>query len=175
MADYLYVCQFSNGHIKVGRSAEPTSRILTHADRAACFGITLVANCTIECVGPSAPREAALIARCAAAASARHLNEWFAGLEYSEVRKWAEEAAWQDRPESGPQDEDHDAEAIDFKAVVASLTGAGLTQGYLAAICGCDQSCISDIANGRTKDPRHSIGAALLRMRDRRTSVKAGS
>ncbi len=24
---YLYVCHFSNGHIKVGRSIEPTARI----------------------------------------------------------------------------------------------------------------------------------------------------
>jgi len=33
--EYLYVCHFSNGHIKVGRSIHPKSRIASHADRVA--------------------------------------------------------------------------------------------------------------------------------------------
>lgn len=35
MSEYLYVCHFSNGHIKVGRSVHPKSRIASHADRVA--------------------------------------------------------------------------------------------------------------------------------------------
>ncbi len=33
--EYLYVCHFSNGHIKVGRSIDPRARIAAHADRVA--------------------------------------------------------------------------------------------------------------------------------------------
>ena len=32
--EYLYVCHFSNGHIKVGRSIDPKSRIASHANAA---------------------------------------------------------------------------------------------------------------------------------------------
>ena len=32
---HLYVCHFSSGHIKVGRSIDPVARVAQHADRVA--------------------------------------------------------------------------------------------------------------------------------------------
>jgi DNA-binding XRE family transcriptional regulator len=93
MADYLYVCQFSNGHIKVGRSIEPKSRVATHADRVSCMGIELADHFIVECVGPAAPREAALIRRCVEESETRFRSEWFAGLDFQSVCEWAGEAA----------------------------------------------------------------------------------
>jgi hypothetical protein len=85
----LYVCEFSNGHIKVGRSINPDARIAAHADRVACVGIELVEHRTFECVGPSEPREHHLISCCAGIATARHGGEWFAGLDFDAVCHWA--------------------------------------------------------------------------------------
>jgi DNA-binding XRE family transcriptional regulator len=93
MADYLYVCQFSNGHIKVGRSIEPKARVAAHADRVSCMGIELADHSIFECVGPASPREAALIRRCVEESETRFRNEWFAGLEFQAVCEWAGQAA----------------------------------------------------------------------------------
>jgi DNA-binding XRE family transcriptional regulator len=93
MADYLYVCQFSNGHIKVGRSIEPKARVAAHADRVSCMGIELADHFIVECVGPASPREAALIRRCVEESETRFRNEWFAGLEFQSVCEWAGQAA----------------------------------------------------------------------------------
>lgn len=89
----LYACLFSTGLIKVGRSVDPVGRIAAHADRVACMGVQLRDHCTFACSGPASPREAALIARCVESASARHQNEWFAGLDFATVRGWAQECA----------------------------------------------------------------------------------
>jgi DNA-binding XRE family transcriptional regulator len=93
MADSLYVCRFSNGLIKVGRSIEPVGRIAAHAERVACMGVDLVEQFSVECVGPSAARELQLIGRCAEVASRQYQNEWFAGLEFAAVCNWAGECA----------------------------------------------------------------------------------
>lgn len=90
---YLYVCHFSNGHIKVGRSIHPKSRIAAHADRVACVGIELIEFHLAECVGHSTPAEDALIKRCAGAATNRNKNEWFEGLDYFDVCEWADECS----------------------------------------------------------------------------------
>lgn len=89
----LYVCLFSNGHIKVGRSVDPKSRIAQHAERVSCMGIELRDHYTAECVGPASEREQALINRCAEHAEQRFHNEWFVGLQFWEVRDWARNAA----------------------------------------------------------------------------------
>ena len=85
MSEYLYVCHFSNGHIKVGRSIHPKSRIASHADRVACMGIELVEHHIVECAGHSAPAEAELIERCVELATRRNKNEWFEGLDYLDI------------------------------------------------------------------------------------------
>lgn len=93
MAESLYVCLFSNGHVKVGRSVDPMSRIAAHADRVACMGVGLEGSYSTPCAEPSAPRETMLIQRCTKAATDRFKSEWFAGLSYDEVCAWAAECA----------------------------------------------------------------------------------
>jgi len=57
MMDNLYVCHFSNGHIKVGRSVDPMARIAAHADRVGCLGIELVEHFLALCTqSPANPR-----------------------------------------------------------------------------------------------------------------------
>jgi hypothetical protein len=89
----LYVCIFSNGHIKVGRSDKPFLRIATHADRVSCLGVTVVDQQVFECVGRASLAEAELIRRCAEAASKRNAVEWFEGLHFEIVCAWAMELA----------------------------------------------------------------------------------
>lgn len=88
----LYVCLFSNGHIKVGRSATPSARVSQHADRVKCLGIWLDRVDYWSALN-AVMAEAQLIGKCASKASARHDNEWFTGLVYDEVCQWAGEAA----------------------------------------------------------------------------------
>lgn len=91
--EYLYVCLFSNGHIKVGRSTDPSARIAAHADRVACLGVELADQFTIFCVGAASSAEALLINRCRDRASQRNHNEWFVGLMFQEVCDWAKDCA----------------------------------------------------------------------------------
>jgi transcriptional regulator with XRE-family HTH domain len=53
---------------------------------------------------------------------------------------------------------------MDWKNAVAELVGLGVTQPQIADACGCSQSAISQLANGKIKDPRDSIGQALRRL-----------
>lgn len=157
----LYVCLFSNGHIKVGRSIDPQARIATHADRVSCMGVELVDRFIAECAGPAIPREAMLIGRCADHAATRHHNEWFTGLDFLAVCEWA--GAFALTPEAAPQP----AEAFDpakpnFRLALRTLKARGLTQTQIAARVGSTQSNVSDIASGVTADPRYSIGASIL-------------
>ncbi len=91
--EYLYVCAFSNGHIKVGRSIEPWSRIANHADRVACLGVELADQHIVNCVDSASHSEYELIQRCVSAASKRNKSEWFEGLSFMDVCAWANECA----------------------------------------------------------------------------------
>lgn len=88
----LYVCLFSNGHIKVGRSSEASERIKQHVERVKCLGVHLARANRWDAFN-ALRAEADLIAKCAAKASERHGNEWFAGLDFDEVSQWAGDAA----------------------------------------------------------------------------------
>ena len=44
----LYVCLFSNGHLKVGRSAYALARIAQHEERVSCLGALKVLRCTMS-------------------------------------------------------------------------------------------------------------------------------
>jgi predicted XRE-type DNA-binding protein len=55
---------------------------------------------------------------------------------------------------------------MNWTVVIADIQAAGWSQPRIAAECGCAQSTISDLAAGRTKDPRYTIGEALKRLRD---------
>lgn len=93
MSEYLYVCHFSNGHIKVGRSVHPKSRIASHADRVSCIGIELLEHHIVKCVGHSVPAETELINRCSDLSTKRNKSEWFEGLEYKQTCNIADEIA----------------------------------------------------------------------------------
>lgn len=45
-------------------------------------------------------------------------------------------------------------------------TKRGLTQPQIAAASGCAQATISDLATGKTKEPRHSLGESLISLLD---------
>lgn len=156
--EYLYVCHFSNGHIKVGRSATPNARIAQHEERVGCFGVSLVDACTMQCDGPILMAEATLIDRCATKASARHMNEWFEGLDFAEVLGWAHELTAKE-VQLTPRT---DSEPINFQTIVRGLMAQGVTQAQIAAHCGCHQCTVSDLATGKTTDPFYSMGVKLL-------------
>lgn len=54
---------------------------------------------------------------------------------------------------------------MDWKQIIAQLQAAGLSQAQIAARCGCVQATISDLASGKTSDPRHSLGQSLQALR----------
>lgn len=166
MADFLYVCEFSNGHIKVGRAVDPASRVAQHAERVACLGITLDRHAQFACGESAAEAESLLIHRCKAHADQQHKQEWFTGLQFFDVRDWAEGLA---RASGATPD---DEQAPDFRAIVRRLCADGMTQTAIAQHCGCDQSTISDIANGRG-EPRYSMGVALLKLAQAAISAAA--
>lgn len=90
---HLYVCVFSSGHIKVGRSIDPRSRIAQHAERVACIGVELVDHRSFVCVGSVVAAEAELILRCSNQCDQRLKSEWFSGLAFDAVCAWAGEIA----------------------------------------------------------------------------------
>ena len=47
---------------------------------------------------------------------------------------------------------------------IAAIAEKGVSQSQLAKQAGCGQATISDLASGKTKEPRHSLGAVLLRI-----------
>lgn len=56
------------------------------------------------------------------------------------------------------------APSVDWPKVVRDLVVAGYTQSSIAKDCNCSQNSISDLACGRTTEPRYSIGASLLKL-----------
>lgn len=56
---------------------------------------------------------------------------------------------------------------MDFKALLADLQRAGLTQTQIAEACACRQSTVSDLARGATDQPRFSVGNALIKLHKR--------
>jgi hypothetical protein len=162
--EYLYVCHFSNGHIKVGRARYPVTRIGQHADRVACFGVILINSYSIECLGPVIGAESDLLNECKAHSTAQHLDEWFEGLDFKQVCGWAYLCATRDEPLAVQVRADDGS--IDFKAIVRSLMARGVTQATIAAYCGCHQCTVSDIATGKTTDPFYSMGVKLLALHE---------
>ena len=53
---------------------------------------------------------------------------------------------------------------MNWAELISRLQEAGLSQPQIARRCGCAQSTISDLASGNTKDPRFSIGKALVEL-----------
>ena len=56
---------------------------------------------------------------------------------------------------------------MDWKQVIADIKARwGLTQPQMASFVGCAQVTISDLATGRTTEPRWSLGQSLIVLRD---------
>jgi len=87
---YIYVCLFSNGAIKVGRSISPNSRIAEHQKRVYCVGVDLTESKIFKCKRNEHMCESELILKCITNSSERRKNEWFFGVEFSEACEWAE-------------------------------------------------------------------------------------
>ena len=139
--EYLYVCHFSNGHIKVGRSIEPKARIAAHADRVACMGVELVEHHIVECIGYRVPAELALIERCTKSATKRNKSEWFEGLDFSSVCEWCTQFANCIFDESG------------MSTIKSIRDKLGITQAELAKVLGCTQGNVSFYERGQTIPP----------------------
>lgn len=54
--------------------------------------------------------------------------------------------------------------SVDWQFILAKLKRRGFTQQGLAALCGCAQSTISDLARGANKSPSYDIGAELVKL-----------
>ena len=54
--------------------------------------------------------------------------------------------------------------AMDWITMVSALQARGWSQARIADRCGCAQSAISDLAAGRTRDPRYSLGEKLAHL-----------
>jgi hypothetical protein len=162
MADSLYVCHFSNGTVKVGRSKRASVRVRQHEDRVGVLGVSLLTWKQFPCEGNVTSAERWLIRACELAAGNVRGNEWFEGLAFAQACCLAEEASripedgdeWSDEISNGPRP--------NFQAVIRALNASGYRQTDLARLCGVGQSSISDIATGRTTDPSYSIGFTLM-------------
>lgn len=55
---------------------------------------------------------------------------------------------------------------MNWAELITELQAAGITQVQMAERCGCTQSTICDIRNGRVIRPRYEIGAGLMELRD---------
>jgi hypothetical protein len=156
--DCLYVCQFSNGHIKVGRSINPEARIASHVDRVACMGVDLVAHHIVECVDRADQREGQLISCCSSAGGARRFkSEWFDGLEFDTVCAWADHFA--KKPMDDTRRETRWTKLID------ELLKSGWTKTRLAQECNCGATTISRLALGQQEEPMYSVGERLLQLK----------
>lgn len=63
---------------------------------------------------------------------------------------------------------------VDWPALLRGLKAAGMTQPEIAEQLRCGQATVSDIARGKTIDPRYTLAAGLLRLaRKHRVDVRA--
>jgi hypothetical protein len=153
MSEYLYVCHFSNGHIKVGRSIYPAVRVAKHADRVSCLGIELLEHCFFECVGDVKGAEAGLINSCAELASDKNKNEWFVGVSYRDACALAEVHAknvFTECIESG------------WAGYVKQILKHGRTQVQLAEEIGVSQPSIAKICTKKSTELSFNVGYGLL-------------
>jgi transcriptional regulator with XRE-family HTH domain len=51
---------------------------------------------------------------------------------------------------------------MNWKTIIAELQACGFTQPQIAFACGCAQATISDLATGKSTEPRHSLGQSIL-------------
>jgi len=81
----LYVCLFSNGRIKIGKTATPERRVASHEKNARAFGHSLQcwwASLRVDACGAAEARALALVREIAKPVTG---NEWFTGADFREV------------------------------------------------------------------------------------------
>lgn len=53
---------------------------------------------------------------------------------------------------------------MQWKDYISAIAAKGVTQNQIAKEAGCGQATISDLASGKTKEPRASLGMRLVRI-----------
>lgn len=86
--DYLYLCLFDNGTIKIGRTRSINQRITTHIGFADRFGIKMIRHESIVCSN-SKKAEKDLIQWCQKNSSHVSGREWFQGILFDECFSYA--------------------------------------------------------------------------------------
>jgi hypothetical protein len=89
---HIYVIAFEGGTVKVGRAADVAGRLATHRRTAACFGLGVTAEWHSPRCGyrMSAQYERQLVEFCASRGVLRGGQEYFTGVEFSDVQRFAE-------------------------------------------------------------------------------------
>lgn len=91
--DSLYVCLFSNGCVKVGRSKNADRRIAQHAVQLSCFRIDLIGSAVFECCGAMQVAESRALRKCREVAAETRGDEWFYGIDFDLACEIAKHAA----------------------------------------------------------------------------------
>lgn len=160
MSSHLYVCLFSTGHIKVGRTTRPGARVEQHAQRVGVVGVRLVSALHFECQDQPAVRERALIDACVVLGGKQICGEWFAELDHKAACEAAQHAATMQIEEA--------RSLMTWQQIIAEIQSlSSLTQPQIAAMCGAGQATIGDLSRGKTQDPSYSLGEALKSLLER--------
>lgn len=88
----LYLCQFSQGTIKIGMGSDAGARLASHKAAGAVFGISVVRTDVIPC-DHIKKAEKLLIEWCTRNSTECTGREWFSGLDYEECLAAANTAA----------------------------------------------------------------------------------
>lgn len=88
----LYLCQFSQGTLKVGMGVDIGARLVAHRSAGAVFEISVSRTDIVPCDNPR-KAERLLIEWCAANSSAQTGREWFSGVDYLACLNAAKQAA----------------------------------------------------------------------------------
>lgn len=126
----LYLCEFSNGTLKVGRGIKTRDRIQHHRATAACFGIEL--KRTVEFAFHNPQRaEALLISWCRDRAVTVSSKEWFQGIDFDSCVEFVNQLLLAD---FGPPQEKTTTVATDlmmdkFHSLFATKTAAAYIGG----------------------------------------------
>jgi len=88
----LYICQFSQGTIKIGMGVDVEARLVSHRGAGAVFGISVIRTDVIPC-DIQRKAEKLLIEWCAENSTACNGREWFSGVDYEECLAAARAAA----------------------------------------------------------------------------------
>ena len=60
---------------------------------------------------------------------------------------------------------------IHWPTLIRALLDSGMTQPLIAEVCCCGQSTVSDMLNGKTTDPRTSLGLRMLALASERGAI----